>query len=131
MRENDPATEPAGTEDGEPQLDDEAAAELSRAAREAVRQPADPRIDRQLARMGLAPLPEEDAGAATPPERPSGRAAPTAIEMVRSELDGVRDTLAATRESLDGTRSRLDMLTWVVIFMGISIAILAVLLLLR
>jgi hypothetical protein len=51
--------------------------------------------------------------------------------MVRSELDGVRDTLAATRESLDGTRSRLDMLTWVVIFEGIAIAILAALLLLR
>ena len=28
-------------------------AELSRMAREAVRQPADPRLDRQLARMGL------------------------------------------------------------------------------
>jgi hypothetical protein len=130
MRENDPATEPAGTEDGEPPVDDETAAELSRAAREAVRQPADPRIDRQLARMGLAP-PSEDAGAATPPERPSGRAAPTALEMVRSELDGVRDTVAATRASLDRTRSRLDMLTWVVIFEGIAIAILAVLLLLR
>jgi hypothetical protein len=32
-------------------------AELSRMAREAVRQPADPRLDRQLARMGLADAP--------------------------------------------------------------------------
>ena len=34
----------------EPAMSD---AELSRIAREAVRQPADPRMDRQLARMGL------------------------------------------------------------------------------
>jgi hypothetical protein len=130
MRENDPATEPAGTEDGEPPVDDETAAELSRAAREAVRQPADPRIDRQLARMGLAP-PPEDAEAADRPERPAGRAAPSPLEMLRSELDGTRDTVAATQEGLDRTRTRLDMLTWVVIFEGIAIAILAALLLLR
>jgi hypothetical protein len=34
-------------------------AELSRIAREAVRQPADPRMDRQLARMGLTGDPDQ------------------------------------------------------------------------
>lgn len=33
-------------------------AELSRIAREAVRQPADPRLDRQLAKMGLTDEPD-------------------------------------------------------------------------
>jgi len=33
-------------------------AELSRIAREAVHQPADPRLDRQLARMGVMDAPE-------------------------------------------------------------------------
>ncbi len=33
-------------------------AELSRIAREAVHQPADPRLDRQLARMGIMDAPE-------------------------------------------------------------------------
>ena len=44
----------AGTPPAEPTPEELQAAQLSRAAREAVRQPADPRIDRQLARMGLA-----------------------------------------------------------------------------
>ena len=43
-----------GSPTAEPTPEELQAAELSRAAREAVRQPADPRIDRQLARMGLA-----------------------------------------------------------------------------
>jgi len=37
-------------------------AELSRIAREAVRQPADPRMDRQLAKMGLTDDPAASAG---------------------------------------------------------------------
>jgi hypothetical protein len=43
-------------------------AELSRIAREAVRQPADPRLDKQLARMGLT---DDPAPVAVPPA--SGR----------------------------------------------------------
>jgi uncharacterized membrane protein len=40
-------------------------AELSRIAREAVRQPADPRLDRQLERMGLTDSPPGSAPATT------------------------------------------------------------------
>jgi len=52
-----PAAPPA-----EPTLSD---AELSRIAREAVRQPADPRMDRQLARMGLTDEPADTAPRST------------------------------------------------------------------
>ena len=53
----------------EPTPEELQAAELSRAAREAVRQPADPRIDRQLARMGLAD--DEDPPKTAPGPRPA------------------------------------------------------------
>ena len=41
-------------------------AELSRIAREAVRQPADPRLDKQLERMGLTDAPAAQSAAASP-----------------------------------------------------------------
>ena len=97
------------------------AAELSRAAREAVRH-TDPRIDRQLARMGLTD-PEEPAGDG--PARPHVRA-------VRPEdVDRLEEELSATRAATASTGRRLNLLTWVVTFEGIAVAILAVLLLFR
>jgi hypothetical protein len=97
------------------------AAELSRAAREAVRH-TDPRIDRQLARMGLADS-EESAGDA--PMRPQ-------VRVVRPEdVDRLEDGLMAEQATIARTNRRLNLLTWVVTFEGIAVAILAVLLLLR
>jgi hypothetical protein len=97
------------------------AAELSRAAREAVRH-TDPRIDRQLARMGLTD-PEEPLGDG--PARPHVRA-------VRPEdVDRLEEELSATRAAMARTGRRLNLLTWVVTFEGIAVAILAVLLLFR
>lgn len=55
MDDETPTTRPSGPA-AEPTTSD---AELSRIAREAVRQPADPRMDRQLARMGLTDDPVE------------------------------------------------------------------------
>ena len=59
-------------------------AELSRIAREAVHQPADPRLDRQLARMGVMDPPEP---ARTPVElaRPTVTADP-ALERIEARL---------------------------------------------
>ena len=97
------------------------AAELSRAAREAVRH-TDPRIDRQLARMGLAD-PEEPAGDA--PVRPQ-------VRVVRPEdMDRLEEELSAARAALARANGRLNLLTWVVTVEGIAIAILALLLLFR
>jgi uncharacterized membrane protein len=45
-------------------------AELSRIAREAVRQPADPRLDKQLERMGLTDAPAHPAAPAASPVAP-------------------------------------------------------------
>jgi hypothetical protein len=97
------------------------AAELSRAAREAVRH-TDPRIDRQLARMGLAD-----------PEAPSADAPVRAqVRVVRPEdVERLEDEVAATRVALARTTQRLNLLTWVVTAEGIAVAILALLLLFR
>ena len=97
------------------------AAELSRAAREAVRH-TDPRIDRQLARMGLAD-PDEPSGEA--PLRPQ-------VRVVRPEdMDRLEEELSAARAAAARTTQRLNLLTWVVTLEGIAVAILAVLLLVR
>jgi hypothetical protein len=67
-------------------------AELSRIAREAVHQPADARLDKQLARMGLMDAPE----AAVPkPVQPiaSSVAVDPEIERLRNELGRTRTIL--------------------------------------
>ena len=60
-----PTTRPSTPKPGTASTPTEA--ELSRMAREAVRQPADPRLDRQLERMGLteSAAPEPSGTAAT------------------------------------------------------------------
>jgi hypothetical protein len=110
----------------EPTPQEQQAAELSRAAREAVRH-TDPRIDRQLARMGLTDddVPRED-GARVP------------ARVVRAEdLARLEDELAEAREAADDAVTRLaradrrlQLLTWAVTLEGIAITILALLVLL-
>ena len=105
----------------EPTPEELQAAELSRAAREAVRQPADPRIDRQLARMGLAD--DED---------PTQNGLRVAARGVRTEdVDRIEEELAATRAALAAVERRVNLVIWVVTLEGVAVAILAVLLLVR
>jgi hypothetical protein len=113
---DDSATPPA-----EPNPEELQAAELSRAAREAVRQPADPRIDRQLARMGLAD--DED------PTQNSVRSPAPSVRV--EDVDRLEQELAATRAAFRSMERRLNLVTWVVTLEGIAVAILALLLLLR
>jgi hypothetical protein len=75
MDDEMPTTRPP-TPAAEPTTSD---AELSRIAREAVRQPADPRMDRQLARMGLTDGPDDDE------RRPSQAAGPSALSTANAE----------------------------------------------
>jgi hypothetical protein len=97
------------------------AAELSRAAREAVRH-TDPRIDRQLARMGLA---DPEAEADDAPVRPQ-------VRVVRPEdMDRLDEDVSAARVAVARANQRVNLLTWVVTAEGIAVAILALLLLFR
>ena len=111
----------AVTPPAEPTPEELQAAELSRAAREAVRQPADPRIDRQLARMGLAD--DED---------PTQNGLRIPARGVRAEdVDRIEEKLASTLASLAAVERRVSLVTWVVTLEGVAVAVLAVLLLIR
>ena len=83
-------------------------AELSRIAREAVRQPADPRLDKQLERMGLTDAP---APIATP-----ANAQPTSD---------------ATVEALGQRLRRVESIVWVLVVAVGVLAVAVVVLLLR
>lgn len=94
-------------------------AELSRIAREAVRQPADPRLDKQLAWMGLTddPAPEATPVATAP-------AAPVAVAPV---ADAIRTSEAmAAKPDLALMESRLNRLGWIVWTLVVAVVILAI-----
>ena len=88
-------------------------AELSRIAREAVRQPADPRLDKQLERMGLADAPAP----ATPP-------APTVSP-------GANATIDPTVEALQGRLRRGESIVGLLVAAVGVLALAVVALLLR
>ena len=87
-------------------------AELSRIAREAVHQPADPRLDRQLARMGVM----ESAGpAASPPVDATSQSVVSNAEV----------------ERLGARVRRLEMIAGVLAVAVVVLAVIAVILLVR
>ena len=98
--------------------------ELSRIAREAVRQPPDPRLEKQLAWMGLgdaaAPA-ERQPGTAEPapqPAQPTGL--PVAIGPITSDLEPLRAQLR-----------RLEQIVWALVVLTAVLAVLVLVLLLR
>jgi hypothetical protein len=87
-------------------------AELSRIAREAVHQPADPRLDRQLARMGVM----DTAGpAAAPPVQAASQTVESSAEI----------------ERLGARVRRLETLSGVLAASDVVLAVIAVILLVR
>src|SRR5690349_24857514 len=98
-RPSAPAAEPTTSE-----------AELSRIAREAVRQPADPRMDRQLARMGLTDGPDDD-------RRPSAAAS--------------AQQAAANAELVERLERRVRRLQIIVVLLVVAVVVLAVALVTR
>jgi hypothetical protein len=83
-------------------------AELSRIAREAVRQPADPRMDRQLAKMGLT----DDADAADTGRRSGQANAASSLSIASQRLD-----------RLEGRVRRLEVAAVVLILAVVVLAV--------
>ena len=83
-------------------------AELSRIAREAVRQPADPRLDKQLERMGLSDAPATHSSPAKSPVAVDPRV-----------------------EALGGRLRRVESIVWVLVVAVVILAVAVVVLLLR
>jgi hypothetical protein len=89
-------------------------AELSRIAREAVRQPADPRLDKQLERMGLTDAPVTHAAAAA---APASAMAPVASDP---RIEDVQRRLR-----------RVESMTWALVVAVVILALAVVVLLTR
>jgi hypothetical protein len=87
-------------------------AELSRIAREAVRQPPDPRLDKELARMGLM---ETSEPAEARPGQPRSRSVAAGSEL----------------ESLLAKIRRIETILWVLVAVTLILAVLVVVLFIR
>jgi hypothetical protein len=99
--------------------------ELSRIAREAVRQPPDPRLEKQLAWMGLgdAPAPaEREPGSPEPadPQPAQPTSLPVAIGAITTDLEPLRAQLR-----------RLEQIVWALVALTAVLAVLVLVLLLR
>ena len=117
--------------------------ELSRAAREAVRQPADPRLDAQLMRLGLLP---DDAEEEPPPKpstagdgstatardvatqaRPTSHGASTTV----ADLDQLRRDWTAWQETTTDAIRQLQSLTWAALVLSGLVLIIVLVVLTR
>jgi hypothetical protein len=101
-------------------------AQLSRAAREAVRQPADPRLEASFAKL---------AGVATDASAPRRTAAPSSSSVPgaasSAEIDELRAAVAASQAAAEQTVRRLERVTWTLVGVVVVLAVVAGLLLIR
>jgi hypothetical protein len=115
--------------------DDELAAELSRAAREAVRQPPDPRLEASFAKLGLWSDPNAPADPdAAERETPARAHATDPAQLPTSAADGHEDLRAALLEirlATEGLRRRLDLALRLEAVVIVLVAIVALLVLVR
>jgi hypothetical protein len=119
MQDDDtPTTRRPSPTDDETAPDDEPFGDLSKAAREAVRQPADPRLEAQIARLGLSPDAE-------PPRRPRGRRT-EAEPAAGAETERIVEALAATQSATDRLERRVEVLTYVLVALAVVLTILVV-----
>jgi hypothetical protein len=124
----------------EPLFEAESFGDLSEAAREAVRQPADPRIDTHLAHLGLTdgPVPRRGtrtganarAGEAAVPDDGSRDAPVIAVPDLAPEVERLRATIAAVEATLAASERRARLMAWGLAGVAV-VAIAAVLLALR
>ncbi len=131
-------------------LDPEQAEALSKAAREAVRQPADPRLEKSFAHLGLVPDPEpKKAPKRTRTRKPA--AVPAVVEVEPTvapataeplpapapasapalDIQPLAEAVANLARTTDEIRRRLEVLTWMLAGVLVLMALLAVLLLVR
>jgi len=95
--------------------DDAAYADLSRAARAAVRSEPDPRLDAFAAHLGLG----ADDDPAAPPRRRDERADAGEIETLRS-------TVGALGARLDRAEQRVALVTWILGAVAVAMAIVVI-----
>lgn len=110
----------ASTAAAQPDPEEQQAAALSEAARGAVRQPADPRIDAHLAHLGLmdGPVPARPTRGTTPGATAEPAAAPPAPDLA-PELQRLEAMIRAVESAHDATTARVRSLVWGMLAIGI------------
>jgi len=106
MTDEGTRTSRKGSKD-DPAADDEISAELSRAAREAVRQPPDPRLEASFAKLGLWSEPSSES-ADDAPTRSRDQPAPDQTGHDHEEL---RAAVAQVQGTLDVLARRAELAT--------------------
>ncbi|MFL5755595.1 MAG: hypothetical protein ACJ77N_04770 [Chloroflexota bacterium] len=127
-----------GTTGDEP-TDEERVAELSRAARRVVHEPADPRADAFVASLGLAPDPEPTVTRPREPARTRAAAAPSpdtdrileAISAAATDTDPILQAIAETRAMTQRATRQLEVVTLVLVGLIVVVVLLAAVVLLR
>jgi hypothetical protein len=126
-----------GPKTASPAGDDEQAEALSRAAREAVRQPADPRLERSFAKLGLFsdddnPTATTDpARPGTPPQPPPSPAATVGSAATSVDLEPLHVQLATLQATTERLERRVGTATTLLIGLAVAIAVLIVLAVVR
>jgi len=124
----EPPDAPPDAEDPPPDTEDpppepETSEALSRAAREAVRQPPDPRLERSFAHLGT--------GADAPPATPARPARPRSQASLEADAARIREEIAAWRTSAERLGRQLEIVTWVLIAVAAVFALLSLIILVR
>ena len=125
-----PASGVTARSDADRDAADAAAAEaISRAAREAVRQPPDPRLERSFAHLAA----DGDAPEAPPrsPALDGGVRVPESRTSLEADVERIRDEIAAWRTSTDRIGRQLEIVTWVMIAVTAVFALVALVVLVR
>jgi hypothetical protein len=121
--------DPEGTKTDTATADDEQAEALSRAARQAVRQPADPRLEKSFAKLGLFSDDETPAVTAVSPA-PAPEPAPAASSP-GLDLDPLRAEIAALRAATEQAERRLTIVMYAVMGALVALGLLIVVVLAR
>jgi hypothetical protein len=127
-----PTTDPASQDDAT-RADAEELERLSRAARDVIHQPADPRLEKAFGHLGLFP----DADPAAPPaERPSravvtGEAQPAVPPAQPVDLEPLRADMVSLRASVERLDRRIGTVIGLLAVLAVVVGMVAVLVLIR
>lgn len=112
----EPPNDAADPEGGQEQL----FGDLSGIAREAVRSPADPRLDAHLAFLGLGDGPAPGTVAATTADTTAPQAGDPGRDALQSEVDQLRASVARLHTTATQTSDRIRQLTFVIGVLAIA-----------
>ena len=131
MADDSPRSRRSAKGDAEPPEQDQLFGDLSGMAREAVRSPADPRLDAHLAFLGLAQEPVPTNAETADEPAPAAPTSEPSIPLAMGELEQLRATLARLERTVAEAEVRVRQLTFVIGLFGIASALALIISLVR